>query len=234
MGSQTTRQQQGERSREAILDSAETLMATRGYSGTTIAAVRQESGLPASSIYWHFGSKEGLLAAVMERGADRWFESLPRRDDLELPLQARLDALLAAGADALDQHPEFLRLFYILSLETGDGDDRAREVVYRVRSNAIERFREGIEQLLVGIGHRSVASSVATELTQFAVAFSDGCFFAAQLEPGDTDLRRMYALLGSALRELAPILIERQGSAIRATEDAAWGRSGAAVSGQMS
>lgn len=48
---------------------ASRLMATRGYDGTSISALAKSSGLPASSIYWHFGSKEGVLKAVMERGA---------------------------------------------------------------------------------------------------------------------------------------------------------------------
>jgi AcrR family transcriptional regulator len=79
----TKRQQQGEQSRELILDATERLMATRGYAATSISDIRNACGLPPSSIYWHFGSKEGVLAAVMERGADRFFAAIPleRSDD---------------------------------------------------------------------------------------------------------------------------------------------------------
>src|SRR5687767_10421400 len=75
--SMTKRQQQGQSSRELILDATERLMATRGYAATSISDIRSACGLPASSIYWHFGSKEGVLAAVMERGADRFFAAIP-------------------------------------------------------------------------------------------------------------------------------------------------------------
>ena len=54
-----------------------------------------------------------------------------------------------------------------------------------------------------------VAEPVARELATFAVAYSDGCFFAGQLEAGDTDLRRMYADLRTALAALAPAAIAR-------------------------
>ena len=47
------------------------------------------------------------------------------------------------------------------------------------------------------------------ELARFAVAYSDGCFFAGQLESTNTDLRTMYADLGRALAALAPGVIDR-------------------------
>src|ERR1700757_5002886 len=74
----TKKQRQGHASRELILDATERLMGTKGYVATSISDIRNACGLPASSIYWHFGSKEGVLAAVMERGATRFFAAIPR------------------------------------------------------------------------------------------------------------------------------------------------------------
>ena len=75
----TRKQLQGENSRELILDATERLMGTRGYAATSISDICKACGLPASSIYWHFGSKDGVLAAVMERGATRFFAAIPPR-----------------------------------------------------------------------------------------------------------------------------------------------------------
>ena len=60
--------------RNRVLEVATELMASRGYSGTTISAISKASGVMPASIYWHFESKEGLLAAVIERAAEAWFE----------------------------------------------------------------------------------------------------------------------------------------------------------------
>src|SRR5260370_9149901 len=84
-------------------------MATRGYAATSISDIRKACGLPPSSIYWHFGSKEGVLAAVMERGADRVFAAIPTSEDA--------DGQLAVLSRLQSQHPEFLRLLYQLALE---------------------------------------------------------------------------------------------------------------------
>ncbi|EJZ06882.1 TetR family transcriptional regulator [Mycolicibacterium fortuitum subsp. fortuitum DSM 46621 = ATCC 6841 = JCM 6387] len=49
---------------------------------------------------------------------------------------------------------------------------------------------------------------VVAELTAFAVAQSDGVFFAWHLEPDSTDLTRMYRRLWQAVTALIPILLE--------------------------
>lgn len=194
----TKKQQQGEQSRELILDATERLMATRGYAATSINDIRKACGLPPSSIYWHFGSKEGVLAAVMERGADRFFAAIPTSEDVEGQL-AVLSTLQA-------QHPDFLRLFYMLSLERGT-DPAVAAVIRRVRDTAIRRFRDAIGPLLPTGVPLAKAERVVTELASVAVALSDGVFFADHLEP-DTDVERMYRLLWTALTALIPILLE--------------------------
>ena len=50
---------QGAKSRDEILDAAMRMMSVRGFDGTSVADIARESGLPNSSIYWHFNSKAG-------------------------------------------------------------------------------------------------------------------------------------------------------------------------------
>jgi AcrR family transcriptional regulator len=196
----TKKQQQGENSRELILDATERLMATRGYAATSINDIRKACGLPPSSIYWHFGSKEGVLAAVMARGADRFFAAIPTSEDVE--------GQLAVLSRLQSQHPDFLRLFYMLSLERNN-DPAVAAVIRRVRDTAIGRFRDAIARLLPADAPPSKAERVVTELTALAVAISDGVFFADHLEP-DTDVERMYRRLLGAVTALIPILLEEK------------------------
>jgi AcrR family transcriptional regulator len=195
----TKKQQQGEQSRELILDATERLMATRGYAATSISDIRKACGLPPSSIYWHFGSKEGVLAAVMQRGADRFFAAIPTSEDVQ--------AQLAVVSTLQAQHPDFLRLFYMLSLERGN-DPAVAAVIRRVRDTAISQFRDAITRLLPAGVPPSKADRVVTELTTVAVALSDGVYFAEHLEPDGTDVERMYRRLFQAVTALIPILLE--------------------------
>ncbi|WP_101790768.1 TetR/AcrR family transcriptional regulator [Nonomuraea indica] len=63
----TRREQTSQESRELILTAAAELFAEKGYRQTTFADVAERSGISRGSIPWHFGSKEGLLLAVLER-----------------------------------------------------------------------------------------------------------------------------------------------------------------------
>lgn len=63
----TRREQTSQESRELILAAAADLFAAKGYRQTTFADVAERSGISRGSIPWHFGSKEGLLLAVLER-----------------------------------------------------------------------------------------------------------------------------------------------------------------------
>jgi AcrR family transcriptional regulator len=40
-------------------------MAEHGFEAATLASVVEESGIPMSSIYHYFGSKDGILLAVL-------------------------------------------------------------------------------------------------------------------------------------------------------------------------
>jgi AcrR family transcriptional regulator len=197
----TKKQQQGEQSRELILDATERLMATRGYAATSINDIRKACGLPPSSIYWHFGSKEGVLAAVMERGAKRYFAAIPTEADFERQL--------AAVIELQEQHPEFLRLFLLLSLERSH-DPAVTEVLRRVRDQAITRFRDAVAQLLPDDAPPAKTRRVVTEVAAIATALSDGIFLAEHLEPDATDVGRMYLRLHQTVTALIPILLEEK------------------------
>ncbi|WP_396898263.1 TetR/AcrR family transcriptional regulator [Mycolicibacterium sp.] len=199
MSQPTKKQQQGEQSRELILDATERLMATRGYAATAISDIRKASGLPASSIYWHFGSKEGVLAAVMARGAERFFSAIPVEDTAERQL--------AVTAELQAHHPDFLRLFYLLSMERTD-DAAVAAVVRQVRDTAIARFGDAVRGLLPAGVDPARAERIVADLTAFAVAQSDGIFYARHLEPDVTDVARMYQMLWRAVTALIPTMLE--------------------------
>lgn len=193
------RRVRGERSREAILDAAERVMSHQGYNGTSIALISKETGLPNSSIYWHFASKSAILASVMERGAERFFE-----DAVVLPNESsdpaqRLADNLAHGAQALQVHRDFLRLLMLLTISSSDED--VQEGARRVRLTARRRLH-GIISHAYAVHGEGIATEVADHLADYALASFDGLFFAAQSDPG-FDLVEGARLLAQALHHLA-------------------------------
>jgi AcrR family transcriptional regulator len=51
---------------ERLRAAAMELFAERGYAASGVSAICERAGVAKTALYWHFGSKEGLLAVVLE------------------------------------------------------------------------------------------------------------------------------------------------------------------------
>ena len=58
-----------QKTRDRVLDAAELLFAEQGIRATSLRAITREAGVNLAAVHYHFGSKEGLLDAVIERQA---------------------------------------------------------------------------------------------------------------------------------------------------------------------
>jgi AcrR family transcriptional regulator len=179
-------------SRQRIISAAFELMSERGYAGTSISMITKRSGLPASSTYWHFGSKEALLASVVEYSAHQWLATQPRWDSLTGTPTERLSQMLdRAAADAPDSEP-FLRILVLLALEQSHSEE-SMAVIRRVRHAARAGFRRAFKEIFVSADDAQARDLSAT-VAAFALAVSDGIFLATQIEH-DTDVRALMRLL---------------------------------------
>ncbi len=178
-----TPNRRGVKSRELVLDAAERVMAEHGFEAATVARVVQEAGIPLSSVYHYYGSKDGILLAVMERGAERFFADLPEWGRRIGDPADHLAAIIPPVAQALERHPDFLRLLVVFAAQppavTG-GEIQA--VVIRVRRLGLERLQR---QLAIAFDD-DPDSSMIIRLARFALAAIDGAFVASQADPEAT------------------------------------------------
>jgi AcrR family transcriptional regulator len=195
MAPETKPNRRGARSRELVLDAAERIMAAEGYDSASLARIVEESDIPVSSVYHYFGSKDGVLLAVMNRGAERFFASVADRDELYKDPLSHLRLLVDAICDALEQESDFLRLVVVMASQPPvDERAQAHEVVTRVREVALTRLRRQF-QIAFGVKPDSHA---ARDLAQFALAAFDGAFIAWQADPS-VRLERVLQYLPAAL-----------------------------------
>jgi AcrR family transcriptional regulator len=164
-------------SRERILNATLELMAERGYAGTTLAMITERSGMPSSSTYYHFGSKELLATAVVEHAARQWLAALPRWDSMRGEPAAKLRAMLAASEEAgkVSSQP-FLRLLLLLSLELDRSNVEAFEIIARVRRGAASGLRVALTEIYDPRTARQ--RQLCDDLAMFAVSVIDGAVIA--------------------------------------------------------
>jgi AcrR family transcriptional regulator len=197
-----TPNRRGMKSRELVLDAAERVMAEDGFEAGTLARVVAESGIPMSSVYHYYGSKDGILLAVMERGAERFFADLPDPDERMGRAVEHLTQVVSTVVEALERHPSFLRLLIVFALQPPQTAGDVDAVVGRVRGMALVRLRK---QLSIAFGD-DPRSATIDRLARFALAAFDGAFVAARTDPGATlgvVLEPLPAALVAARRRLA-------------------------------
>jgi AcrR family transcriptional regulator len=191
-----TPNRRGVRSRELVLDAAERVMAKQGFEAATVARVVEEAGIPLSSVYHYYGSKEGILLAVMERGAQHFFADLPQWNRRVGRPAEHLAAVLSTAARTLERHPNFLRLLIVFALQPPDGGGGEVDVVVaRVRRLGLDRLRE---QIALAFGD-DPESPITLRLARIALATIDGAFVASQADATVT--------LENLLKPLAPAVV---------------------------
>lgn len=114
-------------SQKRVLDAAAKIFRDYGYAGTTMRAIADEADLKAGSLYYHYSSKDELIAAVLETGmhavTDRVegaLAALPDtasgRERIEAAIRAHLSTIIDVGdytlatRRVLGQVPEAIRV----------------------------------------------------------------------------------------------------------------------------
>lgn len=179
------------RTKQGLIDAAIALFGERGYRATSLKAIGEHAGVTHGVIPFHFGSKEGLLLAVVEacfqafRGSVFGVLTDGERDYGLEDLHRLVNAQLAFQAE----RPEIGQLFQVLMFEAlGPSPElRApfREFHCRIRELGCAWVRRGQE---VG----ALASELDVEATVDALL----CFFtglrAHSLLLADVDQRRIH------------------------------------------
>jgi AcrR family transcriptional regulator len=184
----------GDASRERIIDAAAEVAGERGYEGTSISLVSQRSGLPASSIYWHFKDKDELIAAVIERSFHDWTRALDARPPLPLGASRddRFHSNLQHTGRALAGFPDFLRLGLMLLLERRPQEATARQKFLEVRRVTEDRLAREYASLFGQLNDSDVRS-----LVRLTLALADGYFIAREAD--DIDLADAFDVMATAI-----------------------------------
>ena len=127
--------------KERILDTAEGLFAEHGFPATSMRDITNAAGVNLAAINYHFGSKESLLIAVLQR------RTLP----INTARLSRLDALEAA-ADGRPVETELLvRAFLTPLFDTwgawGDEAPKFLRLVGRVHAEVDQELRAKFMEL---------------------------------------------------------------------------------------
>lgn len=121
--------------RDQILNKAIRLIDERGYQSVTMADIGEAAGIVASGVYRHFPSKSDILAAAMNRGAQRLRDRADQALDQARTPDEALESLLRAHIDTVS---EGIRLVGLLTHERDQLPDKERTALRRMQADYLD------------------------------------------------------------------------------------------------
>jgi AcrR family transcriptional regulator len=175
------------------------IAADRGYDGTTVALVQEATGLPASSIYWHFGSKDQLLAATLEHSYRSWRATAPTWVSASEPeeLTDRIERRFQRAAQALTTSPHFWSLGLLLTLQQRVKEPAARKLYAEVRQDTETAIRDWWATVLSPAACEA-DPELTTRLARFHMMLMDGLFLQVRSSSAK-DIRRLVSVMSRGL-----------------------------------
>ena len=139
---------QGAASKKRILDSAIELICERGFSGTSVGAVCEKAGVVKTALYWHFGSKDGLLAAIIEEISREWIEEIDSRASGVDSADASLDGMIEGMKNLVNHKSHYLRIVEAVINESANVDHEAMKAIRRLNRKGISAIEAGLERAM--------------------------------------------------------------------------------------
>lgn len=99
--------------RAGLIEVAVGLFAARGYAGTSIRDIAQAAGSSVANVYHHFGNKEDLWLAILERSIRGLPELLEAATAAAIDPLDRFDRLVRAHLAEGARHQREARIFFI-------------------------------------------------------------------------------------------------------------------------
>jgi AcrR family transcriptional regulator len=185
-----TRERRLEQTRNALLDAAEELFASKGLLGAALDEIADAAGYTRGAIYSHFGAKEELFLAVIERQRQRFLEgftetieSFHRLSDIDLDALANRWREMSSGTVRAALGYEFT-LFLLRNPE-------AQERLTEQRLETVRSLGTFISKNVARLG--ATLTIPAETLARVILAVNDGVTLGSHLD--DEDLYRPYLQL---------------------------------------
>lgn len=127
--------------REHILQTALSLFAARGYDAVGVQEIAESSGVTKPTMYHYFGSKQGLLSAMLEEKHTPLYRAVQEACNYQGDLPLTLEKITRAYFDFASLNPEYYRLLLALVFAPRDSE------AHRMASGRFEEEHRLVENV---------------------------------------------------------------------------------------
>ncbi|MEU3309697.1 TetR/AcrR family transcriptional regulator [Nocardiopsis sp. NPDC055551] len=135
-----------EATRRKLFEAAVTLVSEQGYGATTVDEIAERAGVAKGTVYYNFGGKDELYAALLEWGVTRLADTLRQAvPGPEVEPRQALTEVLRAGVVFIGAHEALARL---LMAETWRTNRSWYTTVRQIRTQAIGVITEQLDAMV--------------------------------------------------------------------------------------
>ncbi|MFC4520930.1 TetR/AcrR family transcriptional regulator [Cupriavidus pinatubonensis] len=174
----TTKYRRGLETRQRVIELTKSLIAEHGYGEVTLDRISAHAGVAKSSLLWHFGSKEMLLAEAAVSLFQEIEISLGLGDLQDMPVSQRVDDLFARVADYFTRHPETKGI--VLSLLFSSNTPQT------VREHIRESWAGHVRVMVEALG--TADRPLSADMGRVLLALFHGCYCHWYANGGQEDI----------------------------------------------
>lgn len=186
--------EQDERVRTRLLNAAVRVFDRKGYAAASVREVAELAGVTKPALYYHFGSKEGLLLAILEQAKREFDLAIEQALARTGTARSRIVAMCEDIYGLFGQNVPIARVAHAVFLGPPDGAPPFDVTVFE------GRFRGALERVLAdGIASGEFRDIATGDVALAIMGILEGCN-ERQLHPafdpvGTDGLRRLIDLL---------------------------------------
>jgi AcrR family transcriptional regulator len=189
--------------KEALLEAAKVCLQKKGYARTTVRDLVAESGSNLSSIGYHYGSKEALLATAFDDVFKQWTAQL-NAAAMDTPAATALERVAASWKEMLDTLPSHAGLT-LAFVESIGPSVRSPELRARLAEHYERARRDVADVVRESLGAEAIAAGADPDVVaSYLVAVADGFMIQFLIDParcptGDELVQALGAALTAGL-----------------------------------
>lgn len=210
--------------RSKILDAAEQLFAQQGFAATSLRNIIKMASVNTAAVHYHFGSREGLIAAVMERRAAPMNEErLSALRELEsrygesgVPLEELVEAFVGPPIRLHYDRSSGDWLFpRLMSRAVTEADANVHDLFRKIFGEVLVRFTAAFARSLPGLSPMEIAwrmhfmigalaFTIAIPSLHSSAHKAGASPFLAETTDVDTVLNRLIGFITAGMRTPPP------------------------------
>ncbi len=197
--------------KERILDAGEKLFGQRGFAGTSLREITREAEVNLAAVHYHFGSKEALLKAVLDRivgptNRER-LEQLEEAENLageDAPtVEAILEAFIAPDLRLIrDLGERGLVVSRFLGRATSEPSELVQELIREQFGTLGQRFLDALSHALPDVSREHLFERLLWVVAILTSILADTGPAASRLDPDETEalVSRLIAFAAAGMR----------------------------------